>query len=346
MEAVSSDLGRRRVRCILLATLSPLVLLVPAASASSPAARAGQRPVLYLVAFDRGSGQLLPGLARTARRRGLQVRILHALRPPPAAFDAARKQWIAEALIGEFQRSHPRLRAPGAVVIGLTGGDMYIRGLSWRYAFGARGAGNVGMIATRRMDPRFFHLGYDSELFRSRLDKMFVRYLGFLVLRLPTNRNQFSVLRASILSLDELDLMTNEFTPAPPSARERRWIAGSNASCAQARVATYALGLRHRMTLPQLVRAAGGVLRIQERLLARLRAQHGRPLDRALAIRFFGRFAAFKSRERSALADLRADPDAVRAGEWISVNVRARATLRVFTLRLRLLGCAAYFVSG
>jgi hypothetical protein len=169
------------VRRVLLAALLLLVLLLPAASASSLAARAGQRPVLYLVAFDRGSGRLLPGLARIARRRGLQVRILRALRPQPGAFDPARKQWIAEALTGEVQRSYPRLRAPGAVGIGLTGGDMYIRGLSWRYAFGARGTGNVGMLATGRMDPRFFGLAYDGELFRSRLDKMFVRYLGLLV---------------------------------------------------------------------------------------------------------------------------------------------------------------------
>jgi predicted Zn-dependent protease len=334
------------VRRVLLAALPLLVLLLPAATASSLAARAGQRPVLYLVAFDRGSGQLLPGLARTARRRGLQVRILRALRPPAGAFDAARKQWIAEALVGDVRRSYPRLRAPRAVVIGLTGGDMYVRGLTWRFAFGTRGTGNVGMLATARMDPRFFGLAYDGELFRSRLDKMFVRYLGLLVFRLPTSRDPYSVLRASILSLDDLDVMTNEFRPPSPSAGERAWISGSNASCGRARTATRALGIGPGMTLPQLVRAAASFLQIQERLLTQERAQRGQPLGRALAARFFTTFVTFNRRERSALADLQAHPDAARADEWITLSSRASATLRVFTLRLRLLGCAGYFAGS
>jgi len=303
--------------------------------------------VLYLVAFDRGSQQQLPGLARTARRRGLRVQVLRALRPARGAFDPARRQWIAQALEGQIQRSHPRLRAPGAVVIGLTGGDMYIRGLTWRYAFGSRESGNIGMIATRRMDPRFFGLAYDAELFRSRLDKMFVRYLGLLVLQLPASSDPYSVLRASILSLDDLDVMTSRFKPAPPSARERRWIVGSDGSCAQARTATRALGIGNGITtVPQLVRAAEGFVPIQERLLARLRAQQGRPLDRALASRFFARFAAFNRRERSTLARLRVYPDETRARAWIALSGRASATLRVFTLRLRLLGCSGYFAGS
>jgi predicted Zn-dependent protease len=303
--------------------------------------------VLYLVAFDRGSGRQFPGLARAARRRRVRVRILHALRPSPAAFDPARKQWVAQGLIGQIQHSYPRLRGTGAVVLGLTGGDMYIPGVPWRFAFGTGGAGNVAVIATRRMDPRFFGLAYDDELFHSRLDKMFVRYLDFLVLRLPTTSNPYSVLRASLRGLDDLDVMTDEFRPAPPSATERRWISGSDGSCARARTATRALGAGKRInTVPQLVRAAGGFLRIQRRLLARLHAQPGQPLDRALAPRFFARFAAFNRREGTALADVRAHPDAGRARAWISLSGRASATLRVFTLRLRLLGCASYFAGA
>jgi hypothetical protein len=224
---------------------------------------------------------------------------------------------------------------------------MYIRGVTWRYAFGTGGAGNVAVIATRRMDPRFFGLAYDDELFRSRLDKMFVRYLGFLVLRLPTNSDPYSALRETLLSLDDLDVMTNQFRPAPPSASERRWISGSDGSCAQARTATRALGTGKQInTVPQVVRAAGGFLRIQRHLLAHLRAQPGRPLDRALATRFFARFAAFNRREATALADLRAHPDVARARAWISLSARVSATLRVFVLRLRLLGCSAYFVGA
>jgi predicted Zn-dependent protease len=324
-----------------------LLLLLPAASAHSLGTRAGRRPVLYLVAFDRGSGQQFPRLVRAARRRGVRVRILRALRPAPAAFDPARKQWVAQGLIGQIEYRYPRLRRTGAVVIGLTGVDMYIPGLPWRFAFGTGGAGNVAVIATRRMDPRFFGLAYDDELFRSRVDKMFLRYLGVLVLRLPTSSNPYSVLRASLRSLDDLDVMTNQFRPAPPNASERRWISGSDGSCARARTATRALGAGKRInTVPQLVRVAGGFLRIQRQLLARLRAQPGRPLDRALAARFFARFAAFNRREGTRLVDLRAHPDPARARGWIALSARVGATLRVFTLRLRLLDCSAYFAGA
>jgi len=337
----------KRVRCVLLAALVLLWLPLPAASAHRFAPRAGRRPVLYLVAFDRRSGQQLPRLARAARRREVRVRILPALRPAPAAFDPARRQWVAQGLIGEIQHSYPWLRRARAVVIGLTGADMYIPGLPWRFAFGTGGAGNVAVIATRRMDPKFFGLAYDDELFRSRLDKMFLRYLGALVLGLPTNNDPYSVLRASIRSLDDLDVMTNQFRPAPPNASERRWISGSDGSCAQARTATRALGIGKRInTVPQLVRAAGGFLRIQRQLLARLHAQPGRSLDRALATRFFARYAAFNRREGTWLADLRAHPDAARARAWIGLSGRASSTLRVFTLRLRLLGCAGYFAGA
>jgi hypothetical protein len=224
---------------------------------------------------------------------------------------------------------------------------MYIPGVPWRYAFGTGGAGNVAVIATRRMDPRFWGLAYDDELFRSRVDKMFARYLGRLVLRLPANSDPYSALRSTLPSLDALDVMTNQFRPAPPNASERRWISGSDGSCARARTATRALGAGKRInTVPQLTRVAGGFLRIQRQLLARLRVQPGRPLDRALATRFFARFAAFNRRETTRLEDLRAHPDVARARAWISLSTEAGATLRVFMLRLRLFNCSAYFAGA
>jgi hypothetical protein len=141
-------------------------------------------------------------------------------------------------------------------------------------------------------------------------------------------------------------VMTSQFRPPAPTAGERAWISGSNGFCAQARTATRALGIGPGMPVPQLVRAAGGFVQIQDRLLAGLRAQYGRPLDRALAARFFTRFAAFNRRERSQLADLEAHPDVAHAGTWIGTSARASATLRVFTLRLRLLGCAGHFAGS
>jgi len=99
-------------------------------------------------------------------------------------------------------------------------------------------------------------------------------------------------------------------------------------------------------TAQNVVRVAGGFLRIQRQLLARLRAQPGRPLDRALAPRFYARFAAYNRREGARLADLRAHPGAAQGRAWISLSARVGATLRVFTLRLRLFDCSAYFAGA
>jgi predicted Zn-dependent protease len=333
-------------RSVLPAALVLLSVLLPAAAAPG-AARAGARPVLYLVAFDHSSAARIGWLAETARRRGIRVGVLAGLRPPASAFDQTRQQWIAQALAGEIRSAYPKRTSVGSVVIGVTSGDMYIRGLSWRFAFGDRASGNVGIIATRRMNPEYYGLAHDDELFRSRLEKMFVRYLGFLVLGRPDSRDPFSVLRSSILSLDDLDLMTNQFRPPPPTAGERRWIDGSNRSCARARAATRALVAGKRiMPLPRLVRIASRVLGIRGQLLAQLRAQSGRPIGRALGRRFLRRFGLFYRRERVVLRPLRAHPGIARANVWIEMHDRANGTLRVFTLRLRLLGCASYFAQS
>ena len=300
--------------------------------------------MLYLVAFDHSSAARIGWLAARARRRGVRVGVLAGLRPPSSAYDSTRRQWIAQELAAKVRSVYPKRTAPGSVVVGVTSGDMYIRGLTWRYAFGDRSSGNVGIIATARMDPTAYGLAGDEELFRSRLEKMLVRYIGFLVLGRTQSRDPFSVLRSSILSLDDLDVMTNEFRPPPPTASERRWIDGSNRSCSGARSATRTLVAGKRLTpLPRLIRITSSVLGVRGRLLARLEAQSDRPIDRALDRRFLQRFKFFYRRERIVLRPLRAHPRIEGVNVWVRLHERANATLRVFTLRLRLLGCASYF---
>jgi predicted Zn-dependent protease len=270
--------------------------------------------------------------------------VLVGVRPPARAYDGTRRQWIAQELAAKVRRVYPKKTAHGSVVVGVTSGDMYVRGLTWRYAFGDRSSGNVAVIATERMDPAAYGLDRDEELFRSRLEKMLVRYIGFLVLGQSQSPDPYSVLRSSILSLDDLDVMTNRFRPPQPTASERRWMNGSNRSCLGAQVATRALVAgKHLWPLPRLVRFTGRALVIRGRLLARLQAESGRPLDRALDRRFVQRFGLFYRRERVLLRPLRAHPGIGGMNAWVALHQKANATLRVFSRRLRLLGCASYF---
>src|SRR5919197_4465906 len=68
-------------RSMRLAAVALLSLLLPAAAAPG-GARAGARPMLYLVAFDHSSAARIGWLAARARRRGVRVAVLAGLRPP------------------------------------------------------------------------------------------------------------------------------------------------------------------------------------------------------------------------------------------------------------------------
>jgi predicted Zn-dependent protease len=62
--------------------------------------------------------------------------------------DTARFQLIAEELVAHMARKHPKLSwEPGAVVIGVTAQDIYIRGLSWNFAFGYREADRFAVLS-------------------------------------------------------------------------------------------------------------------------------------------------------------------------------------------------------
>lgn len=165
----------------------------------------------------------------------LTIETLPPIELESAVFDPDRQQLIAEELIALMKRHYPALaNDPEAVLIGLTQGDMYIQMFNWRFAFGFYDtAGRFGVISSARMDPaqfprykpryvvvirtflRRFGLRFeelsDSELLLSRIRKMTTRYIGLLHYRLSPRGTRKSVLYRSILGIDDLDSIGEEF---------------------------------------------------------------------------------------------------------------------------------------
>jgi predicted Zn-dependent protease len=168
---------------------------------------------VYLVALGSGAVPVVPEIAgELGRRLGISITVLPRLRLGRNLADMAREQLVAEDLIGMLKGQHPFVgQEPGAVLIGITAEDLFIRGVDWRFAFGYRAGGRFGVISYARMDAENFGGEPDPALLRARLRKMVLRYLGFLHYRLPESNNPRSVMARSLLGLDELDAMGEGF---------------------------------------------------------------------------------------------------------------------------------------
>jgi len=164
---------------------------------------------------------------------GVTIETLPRMAIDDSAVNHDRNQLIAERLVVLMSRHHAGPATdPDAVIIGLTQEDMYIRGFDWRFAFGYRET-RIGVISTARMDPVEFprreplylvlikalleHIGIppedvaDREILLTRLRKMVTRYIGFMHYRLPKSSSRKSVLYESILGVDDLDSIGEEY---------------------------------------------------------------------------------------------------------------------------------------
>lgn len=166
---------------------------------------------------------------------GLTIETLPSVPLEPVVLDQGRQQLIAEELITLMKGQHPGLaNDPEAILIGITAGDMYIRGYAkWRWAFAFREGGRFAVISSAPMDPRIFppalpfHLLIlkgilesigirlddvpDPELLRVRLRKMVSRTIGFLYFRLPQRADRKSVMYGPILGVNDLDSIGDDF---------------------------------------------------------------------------------------------------------------------------------------
>lgn len=145
------------------------------------------------------------------QKLGLTIHILPSVPIEPVVLDRARRQVIGEELIALMKRRYPHLVEDSSVLlIGLTKYDMYIRGKDWRFAFAIRQEGRYVVASTYRMDAVNFGEFPDPRLLASRLRKIITKQLGMYFYGLPQRKVRTSVLFGPILSLGDLDSISEE----------------------------------------------------------------------------------------------------------------------------------------
>jgi hypothetical protein len=129
--------------------------------------------------------------------------------------DSQRHQLIAEDVITLLHQQHPELVAnPDAILIVITDRDMYVRRLSWRFAFAERRDDQVVVISTARLNPTFFGAREDRTALWLRTTKVLQRELAALYYRLPSNDDPASLLHGSVPSVEALDHLPCAFSAA------------------------------------------------------------------------------------------------------------------------------------
>ena len=186
----------------------------PPASAASALPRQKRGSQLYFVPLGKLPSVDLPYLVNYYKQKlGLAVETLPAVALDSSTFQPLRRQHVAQRLITLMKNSYPELAEERhTVLIGITEADMYTLDENWNFALGLRGERSA-VVSSARMNPgrRADGAPVDSGVFHSRLVKMISREIGFLYYNLPFSPDSRSVLRESIMGVDELDEMGEDF---------------------------------------------------------------------------------------------------------------------------------------
>jgi predicted Zn-dependent protease len=220
-----------RITAVSLAAAAVWLALWNGAAVGS-ASRAHADRAMQAVVFVPVEGfptSLLADVARhTQSRLGVRVEVAPAIPLSPAAFDGARKQYLADRLIASLP-----VRRAGSVVIALTTADLYTRLHDWKYTFAVRDSTSRAIVSIARMDDRFYGLSANRALLLSRVEKMVTKQVAILGRHMSLRSDPRSVLFDRILSLSDLDYMTEEFRPRRTSEKQA-WLAQAGKRCTSA----------------------------------------------------------------------------------------------------------------
>jgi predicted Zn-dependent protease len=142
---------------------------------------------------------------------GLDIELLPELTTDHTAWVRDRRQWSAEGLANQVRQVVGNVEA---VVIGVTGNDIYLRTSDWRFAFGWRLDNRVAIVSYARMDPRFFKEPENAELLQRRLRHMVTKDLGLMLYDLEPSPDPFSPVYNDIGGIEELDAMGEDLALA------------------------------------------------------------------------------------------------------------------------------------
>ena len=190
-------------------------VLLAAAILPSPHPAAGQeRRQIYFVPLGPGASAPAKDLADHFRQRyRLSTSVLPELPlSDPRLQDNARFQLIAEELVGYMSRKHPKLSwEPGAVVIGVTAQDMYVRAFTLNFALIYHEGDRFAVLSTARMDPSWSADPANPELLQKRQRKAAARIVGVLYYSYRENADRRSVMFGPVLSIDDLDRLREDY---------------------------------------------------------------------------------------------------------------------------------------
>lgn len=140
----------------------------------------------------------------------LRIETTPAVPLPREAWDAERRQLVAERAVALMKVANPALAAdPDAILIGLTNVDMYIAQYNWQFTFSWRQEGRYAVVSNARMNLglRLKPAGTGA----ARLRKMVTKNVGVMYYGLPLSSDPRSVLYRSVGGIFELDYMGEEF---------------------------------------------------------------------------------------------------------------------------------------
>ena len=188
---------------------------VPTVTKASHIPRAPWAAQVYFVPIGDLVSVDLPSLVSYYKERlGLHVETVPAVPLDSSTFSIMRQQNDSDMLIALLRRSYPALANDGhAILIGITEADIYIASVDWRFALGLRVGGRFAVVSSARMDINHFVTGapVDTAILHTRLRKMLSREIGFMYYRLPVSPDPRSVVRSSLMGVDELDEMGEDF---------------------------------------------------------------------------------------------------------------------------------------
>jgi predicted Zn-dependent protease len=167
---------------------------------------------LYFVAFgDAASGDVGDLAGFLGKEFGIPVKVLPPMTLPAEAYDARRKQWVAEMLVQSMAAKYPDIAAdPDAKIVGVLEDDLYIRGWNWNFTYSYRGGGKYSVIPTARLDPAFDHFPPSPAIRMERLRKIAMKPVGLLYLGFEESANPQSV-DAIEASIEDIDRMGSVF---------------------------------------------------------------------------------------------------------------------------------------
>jgi len=144
---------------------------------------------------------------------GLRARTLPQISPGPSAYDFRRRQFVAEDLIALMKRGHPaQAKDAKAILIGITRWDVYTREKpEFRFALAGGELPRFAVISSARMDPGTAGGRGDRDVLDQRLRKMVSKYIGSMYFKWPPSSNPKSVMYTAILSIEDLDNVSEDF---------------------------------------------------------------------------------------------------------------------------------------